>query len=574
MQVTIAEPVLVNPLEQFKPHVADNTRRALLDLFPPKELDVEVTAVHKEVMAEIKLQVYAQCDNAMGRAVKAADALGTHTEPRAMMSVAMMVAGEAAYMDNHSDLYNPRAHSYRLEYANQWLKAYLFTHKMEMPTEHQAIALGTAEVPRSTNGYMDHQINDWARCLGITVFSQGLIRQLPEVNIALQRLLDRKYHVQWDKYERFSTTVCAHATELEGMVSFRKYLLGVTYTEDGVAWFAGYLTLDDFFKLRYRRMRLGAAIKEITKSDELARIAADIRELTDYSIVLHPNDRPFGAEYRRLYLESGDMLGSCMTRDAEGYSSPLGVHPCDVYSTAHYGQGDNGLVLVEVRTGSGETSVPVGRGILNIDNGTIVRWYGQHKASVMLRNVYGIQFDSEALDGVNIAVIRDGDRVAAPYLDGIYRVEWDDGTLTIGNRGDIEMDDTPGYQTLEDDTEYDTCRLSGNEYPVDDMVWQDSTCTYHHPDYVDEDYVFLCPVLGEYAPDTDGSYLMVDGIEMLVHNDVDEGCYSRRGWVSLPGIGLTQDAGLYTYDEVTERYYDNGAYEDLINEREEEQDAE
>lgn len=573
MQVTIADPVLVNPLEQFKPHVADSTRRALVDLFPPKELDVEVTAVHKEELAEIKLQVYAQCDDEMGRAVKTAD-WGTHMKPQAMMSVAMMVAGAAAYMDNDSDLYNPRAHSYRLEYANQWLKAYLFTHKMEMPTEHQAIALGTAEAPRNTNGYMDHQINDWARHLGIVAFSQGLIRQLPEVNVALQRLLVSKYDVQWDKYEHFSTPVRAHATELEGRVGCRKYLLGVTYTEDGTAWFAGYLTLDDFFKLRYRRMRLGAAIKEITKSDELARIAADIRELTDYSIVLHPNDRPFGAEYRRIYLENDDMLGSCMTSDAGCYDSPLGVHPCDVYSTAHYGQGDNGLVLVEVRTGSGETSVPVGRGILNIDNGMIVRWYGQYKASVMLRNVYGIRLDSEALDGVNIAVIRDDDHIAAPYLDGIYRVGWDGDTLTIGNRGDIDMDDTSGYQTLEDDTEYGTCRLSGNEYPVDDMVWQDYTGTFYHPDYVNEDDVFLCPVLGEYAPDTDGSYIMVDGEEVLVHDEVDAGCYSRRGWVNLPGIGLTQNADTYTYDEVTERYYDDGAYEDLISEREAEQDAE
>lgn len=344
---------------------------------------------------------------------------------------------------------------------------------------------------------------------------------------------------------------------------------GVVYTARGTAWFAGFLNADDVLKLRFRRMRLGAAMKEITGDDAIARKAADIRDLKDFELVLHPNDRPFGVEYVRMRAD-GNGLDSCMAHRTDHYDAPFDVHPCDVYSCAHYGQGDNGLVLVEAQQGG----TPVGRGILNVHTKQIVRWYGEYKAAVMLRNSFGIEVDTDAVDGVQLALIQEGNKIAAPYLDGCQEVHINNvEQLIIGNSGDtFTMDDTSGYAYC---IETRTCCLSDNEYPESELVWQEETETYYHPDNTDVGY--LCPIIREWVASCDSNEATIDGCDTYISDYIyyNNSRAERLGWTDLGGhIGWTEDTDQYYYDDVTDEYYTEDEYNELLAEREPEEEQE
>ncbi|QHJ81325.1 MAG: hypothetical protein [Caudoviricetes sp.] len=541
MKITIAEPVLTNPLEQFKPIVATSTRKLLSEMFPTEDTATdEVPPLDKEVLEEMKQLVYTGCDNKM------ASRYSEHKSPEVHMLHAVGVAALVANFEEN------REGSYRVEFAFQWLRGYLFKNNLPMPTEFPANALGALSYPMRTCGCMDTYLS----VLGVPVTKllYSLQEAVPPVLLALYEPRTQAYYGK-GLYESKEVQ-----TEVYSMGDYR----GVVYTENGTAWFAGFLNADDVLKLRFRRMRLGAAMKELTGDDSIARRAADIRDLNAFDLVLHPNDRPFGAEYVRMHQESSD-LHSCMTGSADDYNAPFNVHPCDVYSCAHYGQGDNGLVLVEAVSGD----TPVGRGIMNVHTKQIVRWYGEYKAAVMLRNTFSIEVDTDALDYVQLALIQDGSKIAAPYLDGCSAVSIEDGGLFIRSGGDIEMDDTSGHQWL-GGREYDVC--SGDYHPIDDMEYQPLHGTYYHPDNTG-DAVF-CPITEEYCSRYDTTRVLVDGEETcisdLIHFNPDN---APGTWEFLgDDVGWTANASEYTYDHVDECWYTNEQYEQLVAEREAEED--
>ena len=541
MKITIAEPVLTNPLEQFKPIVATNTRKLLAEMFPADDTATEeVQPLGKEVLKEMKQLVYTGCDNRM------VSRYSEHGSPEVHMLRAVGVAATIA------DFKDTREGPYRVEFAFQWLRGYLFKNNLPMPTEFPANALGALYYPAYTCGYMDNHLTS----MGVPPSS------------LLKHLGDAVPTVLIGMYEPHTQPYCGEGlyggrvvqTEVRGAGGY----CGVVYTEGGTAWFAGFLNADDVLKLRFRRMRLGAAMKELTGDDAIARKAADIRDLNSFELVLHPNDRPFGVEYVRMHQEGSD-LDSCMTHSAGAYNAPFDVHPCDVYSCAHYGQGDNGLVLVEAQQGS----TPVGRGILNVHTKQIVRWYGEYKAAVMLRNTFGIDTDTDALDDTQLALIQDDNNIAAPYLDGCQSCDIEDGELYVRRRGSIEMDDTSGYQYTAQ-REYDVC--SGDYYPEDELEYQPIHETYYHPDNT---YMgVFCPITEEYCNNHNTSRAFVDGEETRISDIIYYGSVSAPGaWEDLGGsIGWTQSPEDYTYDDETEEWYTNEAYEQLVAEREAEQE--
>lgn len=576
MKISIAEPNLSNGLEQFTAAVATETRRKLQELFCDKPASLGVPKpLGKDELTCIKQVVYGRADKHMERAVGLLlppDGTISTTELTDDARIEWMLravasAGFAAYMHADAEDYSPVIHSHSLGYANSWLKAFLFKNNLPLPSSSdvaQTTAVGVACAPRSTCRYIDDIYVRMSRPLvdGYPPF-HGLLSQAPTLSMGLHRLVGSNtedvltsLRAEMGNYPRLS-------------LKTRSFLRGVVYTEAEVAMFAGYVTMGDFYKLNYRRIPLARAIKEITGSDTAAQKAADIRDVTSYDIVLHPNDRPFGAEYVRMRGENGE-LHSCMTSPACGYSSPYGVHPCDVYSTAHYGQGDNGLVLVEAV----QAGMPVGRGILNVHSKNIVRWYGEHKASVMLRNMYGIHVDSDALDGVRLALIQDGDRIAAPYLDGCQDVELDDGVLIVDSYGDIEMDDTSGYQELEEEDTY-VCTISGDDYPESELRYQSTTDTHYHPDNIEMECAQHCPVLDEWHDSCSGHYIRVDGEQIWVHDSVGGEELSDDGYTYMDDtIGYTRSPDDYVWDDVNEQYYTVSDYDYLIAEREQEESNE
>lgn len=541
MKITIAEPVLTNPLEQFEPIVATNTRKLLAEMFPADDTaSDEVQPLDKEVLKEMKQLVYTGCDNKMVKRYS------EHKSPEEHMLRAVGVAARIA------DFKDNREGSYRVEFAFQWLRGYLFKNNLPMPTDFPANTLGALHYPAKTCGYMDNHLS----AMGVP--PSKLLGQLedavPGALLALHEPCTQVYRGE-GLYE---------AMEVQTVVRYVGGYCGVVYTEGGTAWFAGFLNADDVLKLRFRRMRLGAAMKELTGDDAIARKAADIRDLNSFELVLHPNDRPFGVEYVRMRVD-GNGLDSCMTHSAGSYATPFNVHPCDVYSCAHYGQGDNGLVLVEAQ----QAGTPVGRGILNVHTKQIVRWYGEYKAEVMLRNTFGIDTDTDALDDTQLALIQEGNKIAAPYLDGCQPCDIEGDELYVRNGGEIDMDDTTGYQYCEA-CEYDVC--SGDTYPVSELVYQPLHGTYYHPD--NTSLGAFCPITGEYCGMYDTSFVYVDGEETRVSDVIYYACIEAPGaWQDLGGsIGWTENPDDYTYDEETDEWYSNEAYEQLVSEREEEQE--
>lgn len=541
MKITIAEPVLTNSLEQFKPIVATKTRELLAEMFTVDDtVSEEVQPLDKEVLKEMKRLVYTGCDSRMFAWYS------EHKSPEEHMLRAVGVAAcIAAFKDN-------REGSYRVEFAFQWLRGYLFKNNLPMPTDFPANTLGALRYPSRTCGYMDNHLSS----MGVP--SSKLLKHLDN---AVPPVLLGMYEARTQTYYGGGLL---QGSEIRTEVYDVGGYCGVVYTESGTAWFAGFLNADDVLKLRFRRMRLGAAMKELTGDDAIARKAADIRDLNDFELVLHPNDRPFGAEYIRMRA-AGNDLGSCMTHSAGSYDAPFDVHPCDVYSCAHYGQGDNGLVLVEAQQGG----TPVGRGILNVHTKQIVRWYGEYKAEVMLRNRFNIHTDSDALDDVQLALIQDDNKIAAPYLDGCQSCDIEDGELYVRSGGSIEMGDTSGYQyTVQ--RKYDVC--SGDYYPEDELEYQPIHETYYHPDNT---YMgVFCPITEEYCNNHDTSLAFVDGEETYISDIIYHGYISvPSSWENLGGsIGWTQSSEDYSYDDETDEWYTNEAYEQLVAEREAEQE--
>lgn len=577
MKISIAEPNLSNGLEQFTAQVATETRRKLQELFCDKPASFGVPKpLSKDELTCIKQAVYGRADTHMKRAagllllsggtIRAAELSDTCRIKWMLRAIA--AAGFAAYMNEDAEDYSRVLHSHALEYANSWLKAFLFKNNLPLPSSSdaaQVAAVGVACAPRDTNVCVDGLYLHLSQPLveGYPPF-HGLLLQTPTLPVELHRLVSTNT-------EDVLTSLRAELGDTPSLaVETCSFLRGVVYTEAEVAMFAGYVTLDDFYKLNYRRIPLARAVKEITGSDTAAQKAADTRDVLSYDIVLHPNDRPFGAEYVRMHEENNE-LHSCMVCPAYEYSSPYGVHPCDVYSTAHYGQGDNGLVLVEAR----QAGVPAGRGILNVHYNTIVRWYGAHKAAVMLRNLYGIDVDTDALDYVRLALIQDDDdRIAAPYLDGCQRVDLSDGVLTVNSRGYIEMDDTSGYQELDEEDTY-VCTISGDYYPESELRYQSTTDTYYNPCNTEMEYAEHCPVLNEWHDSCSGYCIRVDGEQTWVHDSVGPDELADDDYTYMDdNIGYTRSPDDYVWDDVNEQYYTVSDYDYLIAEREQEESNE
>ena len=541
MKITIAEPVLTNPLKQFKPAVATSTRKLLAEMFPADDTaPVDVQPLDKEVLKEMKQLVYTVCDNNM------AERYSKHKSPEEHMLRAVGVAALVANFEEN------REGSYRVEFAFQWLRGYLFKNNLPMPTDFPANTLGALCYPARTCGYMDNHLS--AMGVSSSKLLWKLEEAVPHALLGMYEALTQTYY-GGGLYEGREVQ-----TEVYGMGNCR----GVVYTESGTAWFAGFLNADDVLKLRFRRMRLGAAMKELTGDDAIARKAADIRDLNSFELVLHPNDRPFGVEYVRMRAD-GTGLDSCMTHSTGSYDAPFDVHPCDVYSCAHYGQGDNGLVLVEAQQGG----TPVGRGILNVHTKQIVRWYGEYKAEVMLRNRFNIHTDTDALYDTQLALIQDGDSIAAPYLDGCQSCDIEDGELYVSSGGSIEMDNTSGYQYTAQ-RECDVC--SGDYYPESELEYQPIHETYYHPG--NTHMGVFCPITEEYCGACNTSHAYVDGEYTSISDAIYFGHIDEPGsWQNLGGsIGWTENVDWYTYDEETDEWYTNEAYEQLVAEREAEQE--
>ena len=159
--------------------------------------------------------------------------------------------------------------------------------------------------------------------------------------------------------------------------------------------------------------------------------------------------------------------GSCMTgRDFED-------SPVRVYATTSHGLPDNKLRLFIQYTGElfGENFAVIARAIVDIENNTYVRAYGNAADAILRAN--GYEHDSGCLKGKLLARIEhpyhDG-AVLMPYLDGdIDGVdEYNDNAFVITLSYDYEAQDADGYIYLNDGR--CTCEDCGERYDEEDML--------------------------------------------------------------------------------------------------------
>lgn len=254
--------------------------------------------------------------------------------------------------------------------------------------------------------------------------------------------------------------------------------IGVLYVQDDIAWFAGYATAEDLVNRRFTRQRAAAVVKYCTGSDAEAAKAADalrMGSLTCDEVYVYPNDVPFGPEYRRMH----GNLDSCMSYGLVSYETWDDIYPTDVYSSAYFGAGDNGLVLIECRSGG----VPTSRAILNTRTDKYVRWYGEHKDELCVSGTFELEGCSSALRDSWLARVQQDGKIIGPYLDGNYdcvNCDDEDTRLYLYLDGGINMSDTDGVYYVAEQ-EMQTCCIDGDEYPESEMQYQGNSDTWYHP---------------------------------------------------------------------------------------------
>ncbi|AXY82050.1 hypothetical protein [Pectobacterium phage Slant] len=574
----IVEPNLVNGLEhvdaRYRAEPATETRKKLTALFRVGEVQKAETVrtLSKEQSKEIKEQVYCAAEavflNSSERKSEysARVAKDFCIDKDLMMSYSRIFGAVAKGATVETD--DNQVRSYYLQHAAAWGKAKMF--QLNLPDlKRPDFIMALCHMPQSTSGFLDEvasTFNHWG-LLSTRVLPQGA---------AAYNLVPSKRGYGAVGSGRYTNHYTAPAWS---------QLLGIQYTAEDTAWFAGFLTEDDVINLRFRRMRMGAAVKEVTGDDALTRELSDkCRIVVTYQFILHPNDVPWGEEYVRMCRDRVD-LDSCMSHPWGDYNCPHGVHPCDAYSSAHYGAGDNGLVLVEAQ----HAGKPVGRGILNTRNNQIVRWYGEYLAKVQLCNAYGIKEDSDALEDSWLAMIGTPGVFAGPYIDGSNDcgdVNEFEGRVYLGTRG-LTLEDTDGYYY---GVGKQQCCIDGEYYPEDDMQYQEHNGTWYHPDNTENYGARCCPVTGEYFHYEVGYWLTIDGEEVRVSwagsRRIDIHDYTNLGG----NIGYTLDIEQYrllangdwvcaddaVYDEETDDWYTDEEHAVLLADREaqeEEQDA-
>lgn len=211
----------------------------------------------------------------------------------------------------------------------------------------------------------------------------------------------------------------------------------VHYMDEDGPWVAGFLNLDDACKLRFRRIRLGAYYAEQGMDDTRVRSLVEKAKqgIAGAEFEAYPND----CLWEDVYTNGPT---SCMADSACEYNCWDDHHPVTAYSSSYHGSGDNSLVLLVSKDSSGNIE---GRGILNVQKGTIVRWYGDNVAERALKHAGVNVSDRRNMAGAWLALIEEGKRFIHPYVDGDLSYGRIDGNrVYIIEDGSICIQETSG----------------------------------------------------------------------------------------------------------------------------------
>lgn len=329
------------------------------------------------------------------------------------------------------------------------------------------------------------------------------------------------------------------------------------YIDHDGPWVAGFLNLDDACKMRFRRIRLGAYLKEQGMQDGVIRdrVEKAKQEVAGANFTAYPND----TRWEDVYT---DGPGSCMASEAHEYECWDDLHPVDAYSSSYHGSGDNSLCLIVSRDAEGNNT---GRGILNLQRGSIVRWYGDAVAErVLLRQQVTVD-DGYCMEGSWLALLEKGSRFIHPYVDGSLSYGKADGNRVyiMGDHDHPCLQETGGSSYL-GDTEY--CIDTEQNEVEGNCIYQDISNTYISTECDD----WRCPVIGEFSRQYDRVSMNLHGVNV----EVAEWTYYNRTQVLTPiGGSGNRHTGPWHIDDDEARAAFFEAY-DIEEECDEDEDDE
>lgn len=306
------------------------------------------------------------------------------------------------------------------------------------------------------------------------------------------------------------------------------------YMEADGPWVAGFLTTDDAAHLKFTRVRLGAFLATQGNDDTWVRSLVERAKQTvaQASFEMYPNDVLWQTPYRA-------GVDSCMASEPSHYNVWDEHHPTDAYCSSYFGNGDNSLALLVSKDGTGSVD---GRGIVNLQKGSIVRWYGSTIAErVLKRN--GVDTDDDyALKNSWLALIQQDNQFIHPYNDGRYafgKMDLEAGRVYFVDDDDcVCLQDTSGSSYM---IERKYCVDVGEERPEEEANWQDFHQNYVTSDATDE---WACAVTGEYCMPGDRHTMEIYGVEVEVSDYFTMSRYQRSHLMQLPngGWGILDDA--------------------------------
>lgn len=317
-------------------------------------------------------------------------------------------------------------------------------------------------------------------------------------------------------------------------------VLHFNYMDVDGPWIAGFLTAEDACRMKFSRVRLGAYLASEGLDDATVRAKVECAKQAVAQAEFHavPNDCLWADVYT-------GGVSSCMSDEADEYRIWDSIHPVDTYASSYYGAGDNSLVLIYTKEGHEVT----GRGILNLQSGKIVRWYGNPVAERALKRSGVSTGYREALSGTWLALIEQDKRFIHPYTDGAlaYGEIKDDRVYITGDSSNPCLQDTSG-SSYRGDVHY--CEDLDQDMGEDECEYQPLHNTYISNDC--QDY-WRCPASGEYVHPGNRTYMELYGVSVEVSDYLDHHRYQRAWLFELPNgdWGILDDQRA---DEFKEQY--------------------
>ena len=291
------------------------------------------------------------------------------------------------------------------------------------------------------------------------------------------------------------------------------------FDEFGEPFVAGMLTPHDVMTLRFRRVRLGAYLTEMGLDDaDVRRVVNNVKaERAQCYLRMYPNDVLWGEVY-------AGGVESCMAHKAGHWDDMEELptqHPVDAYSSAYWGSGDNSLALVVAVDEQGEM---LGRGILSVVTGKVVRWYGAVQGDRTLQRA-GVSCDEGALEGSWLSFLSASEttsgedeepgRFVHPYVDGLFsegRVQGNWVLLVAG--GGQNLQDTAGWSWIGEDSGW--CSYNERNYRASAITRQRITGYNVRTASLERARAeWACPITGEWVPADTRERVRLDGEEVL-----------------------------------------------------------